>query len=225
MEVSNASLYDGGSARGRSLLMAVRAHRKSKSQRILVPDHRAIRTTARWRVAIGQRAGRALRRAAVTRRGTLSVADLDEVRGRGHHRHRHPAAELLRRARRRRRASPTGRMPTARWSSRSVNPTSLAHPQAAGRVGHEGRRHRLRRLPAARRAAVLGRPVRRLHHHADGIRAPDAGPHRRPHGRPRRQARASRSRCRRASSTSAAARRRRTSAPTRACWSRRRRST
>ena len=38
MEVSNASLYDGGSAVAEASLMAVRAHRSSKSQRILVPD-------------------------------------------------------------------------------------------------------------------------------------------------------------------------------------------
>jgi glycine dehydrogenase subunit 1 len=39
MEVSNASLYDGGSAVAEAALMAIRAHRKSRSQRVLVPTN------------------------------------------------------------------------------------------------------------------------------------------------------------------------------------------
>ncbi len=37
MQVSNASLYDGGSAVAEAALMAVRAHRRSKSLRVLMP--------------------------------------------------------------------------------------------------------------------------------------------------------------------------------------------
>lgn len=47
MDVSNASLYDGASALGEAVLMAVRANRKSKSQKILMPEsvHPAYRAT------------------------------------------------------------------------------------------------------------------------------------------------------------------------------------
>lgn len=48
MEVSNASLYDGASALAEAVLMAVRANRKSKTKRILMPRtvHPAYRKTA-----------------------------------------------------------------------------------------------------------------------------------------------------------------------------------
>ena len=48
MDVSNASVYDGASAMGEACLMAVRANRKSRSQRILVPTtvHPHYRRTA-----------------------------------------------------------------------------------------------------------------------------------------------------------------------------------
>jgi len=49
MDVSNASLYDGASALAEAVLMAVRANRKSKSKRILVPHslHPAYRRVTR----------------------------------------------------------------------------------------------------------------------------------------------------------------------------------
>ncbi|TCK19344.1 glycine dehydrogenase (decarboxylating) alpha subunit [Thiogranum longum] len=49
MDVSNASLYDGASALAEAVLMAIRANRKSKSRRILMPTnvHPAYRATTR----------------------------------------------------------------------------------------------------------------------------------------------------------------------------------
>jgi glycine dehydrogenase subunit 1 len=49
MEVSNASLYDGASALAEAVLMAIRANRKSKSRRVLMPTtvHPAYRHTTR----------------------------------------------------------------------------------------------------------------------------------------------------------------------------------
>ncbi len=49
LDVSNASLYDGASALSEAVLMAVRAHRKSKSKRVLMPStvHPAYRAVVR----------------------------------------------------------------------------------------------------------------------------------------------------------------------------------
>ncbi len=53
MEVSNASLYDGATALGEAILMAVRANRKVKGGRVLIPStvHPAYREVARTMVA------------------------------------------------------------------------------------------------------------------------------------------------------------------------------
>src|SRR6202166_2772799 len=58
MEVSNASLYDGASAVAEASLMAVRANRKSKSLRVLVP--RAVNPLYR-RVAVATAGNQGLR--------------------------------------------------------------------------------------------------------------------------------------------------------------------
>jgi len=79
MEVSNASLYDGGSAVAEASLMAIRAHRKSKSQRVLVPT--TVNPNYR-KVAHATTAGQGVRIEEVhCPRGTLGVADLEKYRG------------------------------------------------------------------------------------------------------------------------------------------------
>jgi glycine dehydrogenase subunit 1 len=79
MDVSNASLYDGGSAVAEAALMAVRAHRKSKSQRILVPT--TVNPSYR-KVAVATASGQGLRFEEVScPKGQLSVADLARYQG------------------------------------------------------------------------------------------------------------------------------------------------
>jgi glycine dehydrogenase subunit 1 len=79
MEVSNASLYDGGSAVAEASLMAVRAHRKSKAQRILVPT--TVHPNYR-KVAVATASGQGLRFEEIPcPKGQLSVADLAKYQG------------------------------------------------------------------------------------------------------------------------------------------------
>jgi glycine dehydrogenase subunit 1 len=79
LEVSNASLYDGGSAVAEASLMAIRAHRKSKSQRVLVPTtlHPNYRRTA-----VATASGQGVRFEEVAcPKGQLSLADLKKYEG------------------------------------------------------------------------------------------------------------------------------------------------
>jgi glycine dehydrogenase subunit 1 len=79
MDVSNASLYDGGSAVAEAALMSVRAHRKSKSQRILVPT--TLNPSYR-KTAVATTAGQGLRIEEVPcPKGFLAVADLARYQG------------------------------------------------------------------------------------------------------------------------------------------------
>ena len=81
MQVSNASLYDGASALAEACLMAVRAHRKSKSARILVPA--AVNPTY-LDVARAITEGQNLKFDVLpydAANGTLSTASLDAYKG------------------------------------------------------------------------------------------------------------------------------------------------
>ena len=79
MEVSNASLYDGGSAVAEASLMSIRAHRKSKSQRILVPT--TVHPNYR-KVAVATATGQGVRFEEIPcPKGCLAVADLAKYQG------------------------------------------------------------------------------------------------------------------------------------------------
>jgi len=79
MEVSNASLYDGGSAVAEASLMAIRAHRKSRSQRVLVPT--TLHPNYR-KAAVATTSGQGVRFEEVAcPKGVLSVADLAKYQG------------------------------------------------------------------------------------------------------------------------------------------------
>ncbi len=79
MDVSNASLYDGGSAVSEAALMSIRAHRKSRSQRILMPTtlHPNYRKTA-----VATTAGQGVRLEEIAcPTGKISVKDLEKYSG------------------------------------------------------------------------------------------------------------------------------------------------
>ena len=159
MEVANASMYDGASATAEAALMAVRANRKSRSARILVPltlhpHYRRVAVAAAHNqgvkfeeVPYGSGDGRH------AARGTF------QVRRRGRDRHRHPAAELLR--------PPGGGGHAHRLGARAQHPRHRGgqsdrarDPQAPGPVG----RHAARTSPSARasRSACRCPPAGRI---------------------------------------------------------------
>lgn len=80
MDASNASLYDGASALGEAILMAVRAHRKSRSKKILMPVslHPAYRATAD---AIVKNQGIELVEIPFDQTGRIDMAALEQYAG------------------------------------------------------------------------------------------------------------------------------------------------
>jgi len=79
MDVSNASLYDGGSAVAEASLMAIRAHRKSKSMRILMPT--TVHPNYR-KVAVSTAGNQNVRFEEIPcPKGALAVADLEKYQG------------------------------------------------------------------------------------------------------------------------------------------------
>jgi len=79
MDVSNASLYDGGSSVAEASLMAIRAHRKSKSMRILMPT--TVHPNYR-KVSVATAGNQNVRFEEVPcPKGALSVADLEKYKG------------------------------------------------------------------------------------------------------------------------------------------------
>ena len=185
MEVANASMYDGASATAEAALMAVRANRKSKSARILVPTtlHPHYRKVA---VAMASNQGLKFEELPYcTAEGITPAASLGKYDGEDLTALVIPQPNFF------------GRLEDVDaltdWAHARgalviavVNPTSLALLKPPGQWGARGRGYRRRRRPAARRAAVLGRPLLRLHDDATRSRAADARPHRRPHARCRR---------------------------------------
>jgi glycine dehydrogenase subunit 1 len=169
LAVSNASLYDGASAVAEASLMAVRANRRSRSRRILVPAtvHPHYR-----KVAVATAGNQGVLFEAVpycpnegrTLLGSLAAYDTEDI-----------TALLIQQP------NFFGQIEDVDgltdWAHQRgalviavVNPTSLAWG-----------RYRSWRRPASWCTAVLGRSLLRLYDDAHGAREADAGPNRRPH--------------------------------------------
>ncbi len=185
MDVSNASVYDGGSGLAEAVLMAVRANKKNKSHRVLVPDtvNPRYRDAARSIVKNQQidlvEIADDSRRYASTLPRCSALTDV-------------PVALVVQHP------NYFGRLEDvdalADWAAehkRCVDRLSesvvACGVETAIGMGQTRRRHRLRRRSAVRHTDGIGRPVVRFHVLQDGLGAADAGPHHRPHGRPRRQ--------------------------------------
>ena len=217
LDVSNASLYDGGSAVGRRRADGHQQHesvRQSRRRRErpsrISPNDRHVPERPRRRSRHRRHADG--RRKAARPRGR---------RRRQHRLHRRPATQLLR-LHRRRRLTRHNRPRRRRARRRRVRSDQ---PRPVKTTRRLGRRHRRRRRPHARHAHAIRRPVPRHHGLPRKTRPPHAGPHRRAKPSTAAANAASSSRCKPASNTSAAKKPRATSARTKACSPCERRST
>ena len=137
MDVSNASLYDGASSLAEAILMAVRANRKSRSKRILMPRsvHPRYRSVAH---TIVHHQGIVLEELDYDRQGGhIDVSSLPAEPG-DYTALVIPAAEFLWRARGRRCADRLG-APAQRAGHRRGQPDGAGPAQAAGPVGPDRR--------------------------------------------------------------------------------------
>ncbi len=179
MDVSNASLYDGGSAVAEAVLMALTITRRLG--RVVVAG------------AVHPETARSSRRSSTISNPTSSPSPARRrhrsrgSRRRDHRRHRRrrdPTSEFLRPARRDRsagRARPSER----RARGRERRPDQPGNAPPTGRLR---RRHRGRRRAISRQSPRLRRSVSRHHGLSRGVRPQDAGANRRRNDRPQRQA-------------------------------------